>query len=77
MVINGIDITKSECRKRMEDPKKFDKRSFRSKKINKNTRIIVACPKGEYDSKNKKCRVGLQIQSFIKKKNNNGTCPKF
>jgi len=72
-----IDKTKTECRKRVADPRKFDKRSFRSKRLSKETRIIIACPKSQYDSKKKKCKVGMQKQSIIKKKNKDGSCPKF
>jgi len=72
-----IEKTKTECRKRVKDPKKFDKRSFRSKRLSKRTRILVACPKGQYSSKLKRCKVGMQTQSIIKKKNKDGSCPKF
>ena len=71
-----IDITKNECRKRQTNPNKFDKRSFRSKKVSKRTRIIIGCPRGKYNQKTKKCKVGTKIQSIIKKKNKDGTCPK-
>ena len=72
-----IEKTKTECRKRVEDPKKFDRRSFRSKRLSKRTRIIVACPRGQYDTRRKRCKVGMKTQSIIKKKKKDGSCPRF
>ncbi len=77
MAKKTIDKTNTECRQRLQDPKKFDKRSFRSKRASKKTRIILACPKGKYDPRRKKCKVGLEAQSIVKKLNKDGTCPKF
>lgn len=73
----GIEVQKNTCRKRQKDPKKFDKRSFRTKKVSEKTSLVVGCPQGKYDSKKKKCKVGTQVQSVIKKKNKDGTCPSF
>lgn len=63
-------LTKNYKRTRVKDPKKFDKRSFRTKDVGKpgHTKIIVACPKGKYDSKKKRCKVGMQTQAIIEKK---------
>lgn len=70
-----IHVTKTECRKRVKSPKKFDKKSFRSKRVSKRTRLIVACPKGKF--KKGRCSVGMQLQSIIKKKKKDGSCPVF
>jgi len=74
-----IEKTKTTCRKRIVDPKKFDKRSFRTKDVGRKgfTKIIVACPKGEYNARKKRCSVGMKTQSIIKKKNKDGSCPRF
>lgn len=63
-----IDITKNFCRKRIRSPKQFDRRSFRVVKPNKNTFITTACPKGKYNPKTKRCKVGLKTQSIAKRK---------
>jgi len=61
-----IHITKNYIRKRIVSPKKFDKRSFRIKKISKNKKIIVACPKGKF--KKNRCSVGMKLQAILTKK---------
>lgn len=50
------------CRK--ESPKKFDKRSFRVKKSGK-AKIVIGCPKGKFDPKKKRCKVGTRIQKIM------------
>jgi len=72
---NRLDIKKTTCRKRVADPKKFDKRSFRTKKVSKRTSIVIGCPRRKF--KKGRCSVGTKAQSIIKKKNKDGTCPKF
>jgi len=72
-----IEKQKNTCRKRIEDPKKFDKRSFRAKKVSKRTTIITACPRRKWNQKTKRCDVGVKTQSIVKKKNKDGSCPKF
>jgi len=57
--------TKTEYALRVHSPKKFDKRSFRTKNvIPGKMNIIVGCPKGKYDAKRGKCKVGTKIQAF-------------
>lgn len=68
-----IDVTKNYIRKRQEDPKKFDKRSFRTKTPCKNkkkckVKIVLGCPKGKYNSKSKKCKVPLKVQTILEKR---------
>lgn len=73
----GIDIVKNWCRKRIKSHKIFDRRSFRIKKINKDTQIVIACPKGKYNPKNKRCSIGTKIQSIRKRRKKSGICPKI
>ena len=54
---------------RIQDPRKFDPRSFRTVKRD-GTLIIVACPAGEY--KKGRCQVGMQTQSIRKLKERGG-----
>jgi hypothetical protein len=61
-------ITKNYIRKRQANPKKFDKRSFRIKQIDSKTNLVIGCPKGKYNSKTQKCRVGTRVQSVLKKR---------
>ena len=53
---------------RQENPKKFDQRSFRVKKVDEDTELVIGCPKGKYSPKAKKCKVGTRVQSILKKK---------
>lgn len=67
-----IDYTKNWKRMRKISPKRFDKRSFRTKLINKNTEIITGCLKGHWHpsrKKGKQCDIGLKLQSFRKRRN--------
>lgn len=52
---------------RVKSPGKFDKRSFRTKDVGRKgyTKIIIGCPKGKYDAKKKKCKVGTQTQAVL------------
>jgi hypothetical protein len=61
------------CHERVEDPKKFDKRSFRTVQSGKH-KIVIGCPKGSYDSKTKTCRIGTRIQK-IEHPAGEGKCP--
>jgi hypothetical protein len=55
-------------RYRQMNPKKFDKRSFRVKEIDEDTKLVIGCPKGKYSPKKKKCKVGTKVQSILRKK---------
>lgn len=63
------------CSFRVRNPSMFDKKSFRTKKRGKNTRIVVGCPKGKYNRKTEKCKVGTRVQTILRRKVN-GKCPK-
>lgn len=53
------------CRK--VSPKSFDPRSFRTKTISKNKKIVIGCPKGKWNPKTRRCKVGTRIQKTMKK----------
>lgn len=60
-------FTKGYKRIRVESPRYFDKRSFRTKDVGRRgfTKIVVGCPKGKYDSKKGKCKVGTKTQAIL------------
>jgi hypothetical protein len=62
-----IEYTKRYKRIRVKSPKKFDRRSFRTKDVGRKgfTKIIVACPKGKYNARKKVCKVGTQTQAIL------------
>jgi hypothetical protein len=60
------DVTTGFIRCRRKDPDYFDKRSFRTKQINKNKKIITGCKKGKF--KNGKCSIGVEVQSVLTKR---------
>jgi len=57
-------------RTRVKSPKKFDKRSFRTIDPGrpKHTLLVIGCPRGKYDAKKKKCKVGTQVQAILEGK---------
>ena len=65
-----VHITKRYKRVRIKSPKKFDKRSFRIKDVGRpeHTKIVIACPKGKYDAKKKRCKVGMQLQAVLEER---------
>ena len=51
---------------KVEHPKStFDPRSFRTL-VRGNTRILVGCPKGEWQPRLERCRVGMRAYEVIK-----------
>lgn len=58
-----FEVTKNEIRYRVKTPRKFSRKSFRRKRISRGVSLVVACPKGEYSSKAKRCRVGMKGQA--------------
>lgn len=53
---------------RIMPKEKCDPRSFRTKEIKPGVKITICCPKGEYDLKNKLCRIGTKLQKIMRKK---------
>jgi len=58
-----FEVTKNEIRYRVKSPRKFSKKSFRRKRISRGVSLVVGCPKGEYSSRIKRCKVGTQVQA--------------
>lgn len=48
--------------------KEFDKDSFRTKEVKSGVKIVIGCPKGEYDKAKSKCKVGMKLQKILRKK---------
>ncbi len=57
-------MKKKYRREHIEDPEKFDPRSFRYIVRGKH-KILIGCPKGYWDDKNKRCRVGTRAVSIL------------
>lgn len=62
-----IHYTQKYKRIRIRSPNYFDRRSLRVKEVGRKgfTRLIVGCPKGEYNAKNQRCKVGTRTQSIL------------
>lgn len=52
-------------RKRQRSPKSCAPGSFRTIKRGKN-RIVICCPRGHWNRKRQRCRVGTRAQSILK-----------
>ena len=63
------------CVKRIENPKKFAKDSFRTIKVSKNVRVTIGCPKGKWNKRSKRCKVGTRAQRVMVKPKK-GKCPR-
>lgn len=52
---------------RVAPPELFTKKSFRTKTVDKkrNIKMVVGCPKGKYDAKKGKCKVGMRTQKMM------------
>ena len=70
----GIEKRGKYCHKRIKNPKYFDKRSFRTKNLNKTTKIVIGCKKGHY--KRGICKIGTETQKVLKIAKRN-KCPSF
>jgi hypothetical protein len=53
------------CEKIKAKKSSFDRRSFRWVKRNK-TRVLIGCPKGKWDDKRSRCRVGTRAYAVLK-----------
>ena len=65
------------CKKVIRDNRQFDRRSFRTLKPSKRTRITVGCLRGQYNPRTKRCRGSMKTQRILKRKTKRGTCPRF
>lgn len=55
------------ARERLESPKKFDPRSFRTLARGK-ARVVVGCPKGHWDPKTSRCKTSMKAQAILRPK---------
>lgn len=62
-----VELTKRYKRIRIRDPEEFDPRSLRTIDPGRKgfTKFIVGCPKGKYDPKLEKCKVGTKVQTRL------------
>ena len=56
---------KNFCHCRILAPSKFDPKSFRTVRPKKGVLITVGCPKGKFNRRTKKCRVGTKAQRIM------------
>lgn len=64
----GIECKGNTCRERKASPKRFDKRSFRTKRVAKKTLLVLACPVGKWQPRKERCKVPMQVQSIVRKR---------
>ena len=62
----GCRREKNFFRCRKASPKLFDPRSFRTRRKPRGIRFIIACPKGKWSPKTKRCKVGTRLQSILR-----------
>lgn len=66
MTIRGkLHVAGKHIRERLKSPKKFHKKSFRTKVYPSGHKILTACPKGDWDAKHKRCSKPVQIQAIL------------
>jgi len=54
--------------KRLASPSKFARGSFRTIRLPRGRRLVIGCPKGHWDARAKRCRVGTRAQSILRPK---------
>lgn len=52
------------CEERIASKSAFDKRSFRYKKSG-SAWVIIACPRGQWNAKRKRCKVGTRAHKLL------------
>ena len=62
----GRDVTENFVRKRQFAPSQCAEASFRTKKIGGGKMLVICCPKGKWDAKRDRCKVGTRAQSILK-----------
>lgn len=53
------------CHERVASPRKFDKRSYRTKTLGKGVKVVFGCPKGKYSPRKSRCKVGMRMQKRL------------
>jgi hypothetical protein len=66
MGLGRIDVTKNFRRERQMSPKACAVGSFRAKKTKSGALLTFCCPKGKWNRKRKRCRVGMKLQSMAR-----------
>jgi hypothetical protein len=61
-----IDCRKTVCRERLLNPRAFDRESFRMKRMGKGKYLVIACPKGYWKKRAKRCSVATRAQSIVR-----------
>ncbi len=61
------------CPEQLADPGRFDPRSFRTVQTDGH-RVTIGCPKGQYDARRRRCRVGTRAQRILHPAGE-GKCP--
>jgi len=77
MPVGRVVKTDGYCKKVLIPKGRFDPRSFRTVSPSKRTRITIGCPRGQWDSRRKRCRTGTKAQRILKKRTRAGTCPRM
>lgn len=57
---------KNYCREELAPSKSFDKRSFRTKRLERGRLLVVGCPVGEWRPRLKRCDVGVRAQALLR-----------
>lgn len=54
------------CHERVASPKRFDKKSFRTKPVGKRGhKIVTGCPKGKYSKRSGRCKTSIGLQAIL------------
>jgi hypothetical protein len=62
-----VDVTKNYRRERQFSPTHCAAGSFRMKEVGEHgTKLVLCCPAGKW--KRKRCKVGMKVQSVLKKR---------
>lgn len=61
----AIEFRGKYCRERQRQPSACARGSFRTIKSGK-ARIVICCPKGKWNKKTQRCRVGTTAQSVLR-----------
>jgi hypothetical protein len=62
-----LEVGKNYVRKRLRSPRSCSPGSFRTVKRGR-TRIVVCCPRGKWNRRSRRCRVGTMAQSILRKR---------
>ncbi len=64
--LGGRKITGRFCERQVNPKSSFDKRSFRYKKSGKSW-VLIGCPRGEWQPRNQRCKVGTRAYKVLRK----------